>query len=184
MKQFLKISLLGCLIYLSLNSFGQASDTTAKMSSLMVYGKDFMFAVREPDGWTGDIDNAKKYYSNIVFYKSQEDVDSGGPIVQVYNFSKRDEKTQKDLNADVKDYKKKYKSLKAQELSVAHKDYKCYSKTVYVEKEIYQYLAYVNPGPKYKSGFSIVMNISRRPATEDELRAFREIISSLIMFKG
>jgi hypothetical protein len=111
--------------------FGQISDTT-KMNGLIIYGDGFIFSVKEPDGWTGDIDNAKQYYSNIIFYKSKEDLDKGGVLIQVYNFSKQDEKTNKDLEYDVKSYKDKYKELKQQDLLVTHKEYKCYSKTVYV----------------------------------------------------
>lgn len=163
--------------------FGQLADTT-KMNSLMVYGDDFMFSVKEPDGWIGDIDNAKQYYSNIIFYKSKEDLDKGGALIQVYNFHKQDEKTEKDLEYDIKSYKDKYKNLKQQDLVVGHKEYKCYSKTVYVENDFYQYTVYVNTGTKYKSGISVSMNISRKPATEYELKAFKEIIASLTMFKG
>jgi hypothetical protein len=42
----------------------------------------------------------------------------------------------------------------------------------------------VNPGTKYKSGLSVSMNLSKRPATDDELKAFKEIVASLTMLKG
>jgi hypothetical protein len=163
--------------------FGQVTDTT-KINSLMVYGENFMFSVKEPDGWIGDIDNARQYYSNIIFYKSKEDLNKGGALIQVYNFNKQDEKTEKDLEYDIKSYKKDYSELKQQDLAVSHKEYKCYSKTIYVENDFYQYIVYVNPGTNFKSGISVSMNTSKRPATEDELKAFKEIIASLIMFKG
>ena len=53
-----------------------------------------------------------------------------------------------------------------------------------MKDEFYQYTVYVNPGTKYKSGLSVGMNISKRAATEEELKKFREIISSLLMLKG
>ena len=168
---------------ISFKTFGQMGDTS-KMSSLMVYGDDFMFTVKEPGGWIGDIDNAEKYYSNIIFYKSKADIDNGGALIQVYNFKKTDEETHNDLEYDIKSYRDKYANLKEKDLSVSHKEYKCYSKTVYVENNFYQYLVYVNPGAKYKSGLSVAMNISKRPATEEELKAFNEIITSLVMLKG
>jgi len=167
----------------SLNTFGQTSDTS-KWKNLIVYGKDFSFGVKEPEGWKGDIDHAADYNSNIIFYKSKEDLDNGGALVQVYNFSKQDEKTEEDLKYDIKSYEDKYQDLKKEDLKVSHKEYKCYSKMVYVKNKFYQYTVYVNPGVKYKSGVSVAMNISKRPATEDELKAFREIIASLVMLKG
>lgn len=167
----------------ALNIFGQTSDT-ATMNTLMVYSDGFAFSVKEPDSWIGDMDNAKQFYSSIIFYKSKEELKNGGAVIQVYSFSKRDEHTEKDLEYDIKSYREKYKNLKQQDLFVSHKDYKCYGKTVYVKHNFYQYTVYVNPGGKYKSGLSVSMNVSKRPATGDELKAFKEIIASLIMFKG
>ena len=148
----------------------------------MVYGDSFMFSVKEPDGWTGDIDQAKDYYSNVIFYKSMDDVKKGGPLIQVLTFRKEDEHTEKDLEYDIKRYKDKSKNLKQQDIPAHHKEYKCYSKMVYVENEFYQYTVYLNPGIKYKNGLSVAMNISKRAATADELKAFQTIIESLTIF--
>jgi|APGre2960657468_1045069.scaffolds.fasta_scaffold67740_2 hypothetical protein len=183
MKKTFKILALFIIGLTSLNSFGQTSDTS-KMDNLMVYGDGFIFSVKEPNGWTGDIDIAKDYFSNIVFYTSKDDIKKGGALIQVYSFSKQDEKTEKDLEYDIKTYKDKYKNLKQQDFLVSHKEYKCFSKLAYVDKEFYQYTVYVNPGSKFKTGVSIAMNISKQPATEQELQAFIQIISSLIMLKG
>jgi len=180
-RQFLKYALLLAVVFSAPRAFGQSADSM-KMSSLMVYGDSFTFGVKEPDGWTGDIDNAKDYYANIIFYKSKEDVNNGGALVQIQIFKKSDEKTEKDLEYDIKSYENKYKDLKKDKLSVSHKEYKCYSKLVYVADKFYQYTVYVNPGPKYKNGLSVAMNISKRAATDDELKAFQTIIGSLAMY--
>ncbi|MBC7450154.1 MAG: hypothetical protein H7259_01550 [Cytophagales bacterium] len=178
-----KIVVIYFIVFTSHNSFGQISDTS-KMSNLVVYGDGFTFSVEEPIGWTGDIDIAKDYYSNIAFYQSKDDIKKGGALIQVYRFGKQDEKTEKDLEYDIKSYKDKYKNLKQQDFLVSHKDYKCYSKLVYVDNDFYQYIVYVNPGPKFRTGVSVAINISKRLATEEELQAFRQIISSLVMLKG
>ena len=170
-----------CLTIMS--CFGQSKDNQ-KMDALLVYGDSFIFSIKEPRGWTGDTEIAHKFYSNIVFYKSIADFNKGGALVQVYNYKKQNEKTENDLNDDIKGYKKDYSNLIEQELIVDHKDYKCFSKLIYVPDKFYQYIVYVNPGLKYKSGISVSMNISKRIATEEELKAFREIISSLVMMKG
>ena len=82
-------------------------------------------------------------------------------------------------------YKNEYKNLlKEQSLIIEHKDYKCFATLVFVPDKFYQYIVYLNPGKKFKNGISAAMHISDRPATEDELQAFREIIASLIMMKG
>ena len=167
----------------SFNLFGQTSDSS-NWKHLVVYGDEFIFGVKEPDNWLGDIDNAKKYQANIIFYKSKVDFENGGVLIQVYSFRKQDEKTEDDLEYDIKSYKEKYKDLKEQTFLVSHKNYKCYSKMVYVENVFYQYTVYINPGLKYKRGLSVAMNIQFLPATDEQLKAFREIISSLLMMKG
>jgi hypothetical protein len=183
MKKLLKILVLFVFDLTTMTCLGQTKDTS-KMDVLMVYGDSFMFSVKEPSGWTGDTKIAAKYYSNIVFYKSKSDFKNGGALIQVLNFNKQDEQTENDLIYDINSYKKDYKNLLEQELIVEHKDYKCFSKLIYVADNFYQYIVYINPGQKFKSGITVSMNISKRPATEDELKAFREIISSLIMTKG
>lgn len=162
--------------------FGQTTDST-KMKSLIVYGDDFSFSVKEPNNWIGDIDNASKYYSNIVFYKSIKDLNNGGALIQVLIFKKQDENTIEDLKYDVDKYKKKYTDIKEKDIQIVHKDYQCFSKIVLVEKKFTQYISYINPGEKYKNGFSVSMNISKRDATEDERQAFEKIIESLWMMK-
>src|SRR5690348_6105999 len=162
MKQFINTFFLFVLSLTTLNTHGQTNDS-AKISSLMVCGKDFMFSVKEPDNWIGNTDKAEEFHANIIFYKSKKDFDNGGALIQVYNFKKQDEKTEEDLKIDIKGYQKDYKNLKQQDIEVTHKEYKCFSKLVYVENNFYQYIVYINCGTKYKSGISVAMNISKRP---------------------
>jgi len=174
------------LLIIGLNTFticGQTNDNE-KMSGLIIYGDGFMFSVDEPDGWKGDIENANEYFSNVIFFKSDEGLKNAIALIQVSIFTKHDEKTEKDLRFDVETYKQKYTNLKQQDFSVTHVEYKCYSKLMYVEEEFYQYTVYINPGTKFKSGLSVAMNIPKRPATENELKTFQQIITSLKMLKG
>jgi len=166
----------------SSNLFGQETDST-KMNTLMVYGDDFLFKVKEPDNWIGDIDNAAKYYSNIVFYKSIDDLNNGGALIQVLVFKKQDENTIEDLKYDLVNYKKKYKDLKIKDIQITHKDYQCFSKVVLMNGKFTQYISYINPGEEYKNGFSVSMNIQKREANINELDAFKKIIESLQMIK-
>lgn len=167
----------------TLNICGQTSEIE-KMSDLIIYGDEFLFGVNEPDGWKSDIENANEYFSNVIFYKSDENIKNAIALIQVANFIKHDENTERDLRYDIKTYKHQYKKLEQQDFFVGHEEYKCYSKLMYVEEEFYQYTVYVNPGSKFKSGLSVAMNISKRPATENELNAFKQIIASLTMLKG
>ena len=164
-------------LFVSVIAFSQSKD-----SSILVFGDGFSFSIKEPKGWTGDIDNAKKYDANIIFYKDKTELKNGGAIVQVLAFTKQDEQTNKDLEADVASYKKEYPKAKLQDFEAKHKNYKTYSKLVFVDKKFYQYIVYINGGTKYKTGFSVAMNISNRPATQEELQSYLSIISSLTIF--
>lgn len=96
-------------------------------------------------------------------------------------FHKQDKKTADDLAYDVKSYEDRYPGLHTGEFHADHKDYGVFSKLVWVKDEFHQYIAYVNAGKEFSSGFSVAMNIPKRPATEAELKAYREIIASLWM---
>jgi len=183
MKYLFKIWVLFIFGLINTLSFGQKKDST-KMDVLMIYGDSYIFSVKEPNGWIGDVKIAEKYYSSILFYQNKKDIKKGGTIIQVYNFKKKDEQTENDLIYDIDSYKKDYQNLIEKDLLVTHKDYKCFSKLIFLKDNFYQYIVYINPGPEYKSGISVSMNISKRPATESELSAFNEIISSLVMLKG
>ncbi|WP_196888252.1 hypothetical protein [Aureivirga sp. CE67] len=78
------------------------------MDNLIVYGETFSFKVKEPNNWKGDINNAVKYHSNIVFYKNKKELKNGGAIIQVLDFTKQDEKTNKDLEYDISNYERDY----------------------------------------------------------------------------
>ena len=170
------------IIYSTL-CFAQQTKADTTMDNLMVYGDNFTFSLKEPQGWIGDIDNAAKYQSNIIFYMTKSDLINGGALIQAYTFSKHDENTIEDLNYDINSYKKEYPTLKEQNIEAKHNAYMTFSKLIYVDNNFFQYITYINPGSKYHNGVSIAMNISKRPATEKELSAYRQIVNSLIMFK-
>jgi hypothetical protein len=169
-------------VFCSIGIHAQDPDT-AKWKTLIVYGDGFSFSVREPDFWTGDTGMASKYHCNIVFYPAGEDPEQAA-LVQVALFHKQDEKTQDDLAFDVKSYEERYPDLVKEGLNLAHKDYKVFGTVVSVKDTFHQYIAYINPGTGFDNGLSVAMNIQKRPATEDELAAFRAIIASLWIMKG
>lgn len=157
----------------------QNADPTA-MNSLIVHGEGFSFSVHEPEGWVGDIDKAAAYHANIIFYPEGGDPEKVA-LVQVALYHKQDERTADDLAYDVKSYERQYPDLRKEDLLVEHKDYRVYSKLVWVKGDFYQYITYVNAGEKFASGFSVAMNISKRAANDAELKAYRDIIASLWM---
>lgn len=173
----MKLLPIACLLALEVHAQDPAHS---KAESLIIYGDGFSFSVSEPQGWHGDIDMAKTYHANVVFYPVNTDPGKA-PLVQVALFHKQDEKTADDLAYDVKSYEDRYPGLHLEEFHADHNDYKTFAALVHVKDDFYQYICYVNAGERYSSGFSVAMNIQKRAATEDELKAYRGIISSLWM---
>ena len=160
-----------------------AQDTTKTMDALIVYGEGFSFKVKEPKNWIGDIENASKYYSNIVFYESPEKLKEGGALIQVIAYTRHNENTMEDLEYDLETYKKDYPDIEFKDFEVEHEDYECFSKVAYLKDEFFHYITYINPGKEYKNCISIVMNINERYANEEEFKAYKKIIESLFVIE-
>lgn len=180
MKHFSKIIFTSFFLLSSFLLFAQTKDTA---DNIIIYGDSFLFSIHEPAGWNGDVDNAKNYNANIIFYKTKEDFKKGGTAIQVLTYKKTDEEVDKDLEQDISTIKEKNHDLKQQNIDVYSKSNTCFSKLFYVENTFYQYIAYINPGTQFHNAFSVSMNIPKRAATKEELSAFKEIISTLVVFK-
>jgi hypothetical protein len=153
--------------------------TEKKLDSLLVYGQGFMFSVKEPSGWVGDIENAKKYSANIIFYPTSQKYETAQTIIRVLIVNKVDESTQDDLSHDMKGYRAQYPDIKFKEIIIAHPTYRVFPKLFTVPGEFYEYVAYINPGPQKKVMFSVSMNKQKVEATLSELDVYQKIIASL-----
>jgi len=109
-----------------------APSAKGKMDRLIVYGKDFVFGVKEPEGW------------------------------------------------HMKQYRREYPKAQFRELSASHADYKTFAKLVCVPGQFYEYVAYLNPGPRSKFTLSVAMSKQSNQATPEELKAFEVVLRSLI----
>jgi hypothetical protein len=150
-----------------------------KMDRLLVYGDGFVFGVKEPDGWHGDIDSAANYSANIVFTGPGYDSTSPYDIIRVRVNSKVDENTSADLEYDMKQYSDQFADIKFDSLRVDHPKYKCYAKLFFVENDFYEYVTYLNPGKKFGYTLSVSLSTKDTSATEQELIAYRTVVSSL-----
>jgi hypothetical protein len=156
------------------------AQLSSKRNRLIVYGDRFAFGVKEPDGWHGDTDAiARKYHVNVVFSPA-----GGSGInevtVRVRVNRKVDENTVEDLNYDMDGYRKDFPTAQFQDLNVAHAEYKTFAKLVFVPKQFYEYVAYLNPGPGPPFILSVAMSTYKTPATGDELNAYESILKSLV----
>lgn len=176
-----KIILILLLLINTVLLFGQKKDSA---DNIIIYGDSFLFSIHEPLGWKGDVENAKSHNANIIFYKQTENVKKGGTFVQVLTYKKQDEEVNKDLEYETNNMKEKNHDLKIQIVEANNKNqYACFAKLIYVENLFYLYTAYINPGNKFHNAFAISMKVEKHPATKEEIAGFKEIISTLIIFK-
>jgi hypothetical protein len=145
-----------------------------------VYGDGFVFGVKEPAGWHGDIDSAANYSADIIFTRPGQDSTSPYGIIRVCVNDKVDENTAEDLAYDMNEYKRKYDGIKFGDLPVEHPKYKCFSRVFFVEKDFYEYVTYINPGKEFTYAFSVSLSKKGVKATEEELSAYRTVVFSLL----
>jgi hypothetical protein len=154
-----------------------------KLDHLLVYGEGFAFGVKEPPGWRGDTEHAEKWGANVVFYRPPETVAHPVAGIRVRVGEKTDEDTAEDLAADMESYRKQDPGVQFSDFGAAHPAYAVHSKLFFVPGKFYEYVAYANPGPGRPWLFSVAMNTTR-PATEEELAAFRLVLKSLDLLSG
>lgn len=161
----------------------QASLAQQKSDQLLVYGNDFLFSVKEPKGWAGDTTNADKFEANVVFHEANQPLDSYAGLIRIRLNPKEDENTSIDMEDDMNDYKQRFPGVQFKELTVKHPNYVCIAKAFYIPGDFYEYVAYVNPGPKKQILFSASMNTGKSVASPKELAAYRTAIESLTLLK-
>lgn len=178
---FLKKIFLVFLPFIYNAGIAQQKDSS---ENIIIYGDSFLFSIHEPKGWHGDVDNAKNLNANILFYRTKEDLKTKNSLIQVLTYKKQDEQVDKDLEYELASIKEKNPKVKEQNLDASSaKLYDCFAKLAYAENELYQYIAYINPGTQFRNAFSVIMTIQKRAATKEELAAFREVVSTLVVFR-
>ena len=168
-----------CLLFLSW--VVQPSFTKQKLEQLLVYGDSFMFGVQEPAGWTGDTTNAASFEGSLVLHESGQPSDSWLGLIRIRVNSKVDENTSADLAEDIRSYKAQFPDVQFKDLSVANPRYLCLAKVFYISGKSYEYVAYVNPGPKKPILFLVSMYTQKSEASAKELEAFKSAIQSLTL---
>ncbi|MEA2562944.1 MAG: hypothetical protein QOH06_4448 [Acidobacteriota bacterium] len=153
--------------------------TEERKDALLVYGEGFAFSVKEPWGWRGDIEAARKYGANIVFFPEAAESRSAEVTIRLRVNDKVDENTASDLEADRDSYKSEYPKVQFGKLDVRHPQYGTFSELFFQPGAFYEYVSYLNPGPKSKISISVAMSKARSAATKNELEAYEMVLGSL-----
>ena len=168
------------IFFIFITTFAVANEK-APLDSLMVYGEGFAFGVKEPKGWVGDIQNSSKFHANIIFYKKSKTAENAKALIRILVAGKADENTKADLEYDMEGYKSKYSKVKFKDIDISHPTYKTFPKLFFVPNTFFEYVVYINPGKGIPQLYSVSMNKQKEEATKEELEAFRNIVSSILM---
>jgi len=156
-----------------------AAEEKRTPGPLVVYGDDFMFAIKEPEGWTADIENAPKLSAGVVLYREAETFEKHSVLIAIRVAKKVDEKTADDLAHDMGEFRKLYPDVAFKDLKTPHPSYKSYAKLFAIPKSRYDYVAYLNPGPVTPYLFSVTMYTGKKQAGKTELKIYKDVIKSL-----
>jgi len=153
------------------------------MDTVLVFGDDFLFSLKEPDGWHCVCDErAMQYGVNAVVFPAAPDSRAHNLMIRIRVNKKSDENTALDLKADMQDYKQKYPNVEFAALNVSHPEYKTYTNIFQFPDGFHDYVAYINSGQQTWFTLSVSMTKEKLPATPDELAAFKKVVQSLLIF--
>ena len=156
-----------------------AAEEKRTPGPLVVYGDDFMFAIKEPEGWTADIENAPRLSAGVVLYRESETFEKHGVLIAIRVAKKVDEKTADDLAHDMKEFRNLYPDVEFKDLKTPHPSYKSHAKLFAIPKSRHDYVAYLNPGPVTPYLFSVTMYTGKKQAGKSELKVYKDVIKSL-----
>jgi len=156
----------------------------APHDALIVYGEGFAFGVKEPMGWHGDTNAAARYHVNIVFFPADKSSRRADVTLRIRVNNKVDEDTAGDLKADMDGYRREYSNVQFGELAIDHPTFTVFSKVFFIPRQFYEYVVYLNPGPKTPFILSVAMSVQGRPATEGEMAALKTVAGSLFVLAG
>lgn len=151
-----------------------------RADGLMVYGDDWSFIVAEPAGWHGDTEKARTYHVNIAFFPAAPSSRAADVTIRVKVNTKTDERIEQDLKADMDGYRKEYPKVRFEELEAKHPKYPTEAKLFFVPGELYEYVAYLNPGKEFPFTLSVAMSKKAAPASDEERAAYEEVLRSII----
>jgi hypothetical protein len=117
-------------VALRVDAGGPAVPT--KPQGRLVYGSDWIFTVKEPDGWIGDTENAAKWNCNVFFYPQWQQPENA-TLIRVTVATRSGDDANQDFKADMKRYKHSYPEVQFNDVATSHPDYRSFA-TLYLAR--------------------------------------------------
>jgi hypothetical protein len=153
-------------------------------SALLISGEGFSFMVQEPPGWKGDTDRARQYGVSVVFFPSLAASKAADVTIRVRVDEKSHENLAEDLTADLKGLRRQYPEIQSRDLEVRHPGYATFPRLFYKPGSFFEYVAYLNPGPRYPFSLEVAMSKAKSAASPGELAAFESVLKSITVLSG
>ena len=160
-------------------SFHADGQSTESFNSLFVYGHGYAFQVREPEGWRGDIKRIAAQHAVDAIFLPFSGIHSGDVSIRVKVTRKIDDNSIEDMSHDLQFYASHYPGAPVKNLALSHAEYKTFASSISVPRRLYAYDAFVNPGHGIHFIFFVTMTKKSEPLTDDEIRAFGDVVTSL-----
>ena len=146
-----------------------------------VMSGQYMYVVKPPAGWVGDMKNASEYQCDILIYPQSGKVTQDTPIVTIALWPKEQSvSVATELHNDMARWSKRYPNTSFQDFAVARKGFQSYAKIYFVPGVYTDYVAYLDPGAQLPYYFIVSLQPGHRPKADDfELGALTAIVKSL-----
>ncbi|MGY0039349.1 hypothetical protein [Pedobacter sp. NJ-S-72] len=163
--------------------FAQSKNIIVKAN----FGTNYLVSL--PDKWVVDStdSDSKKRDDDCWIYKSKEDLNADGILIQLRSFKRNQNHLPlDDLNADVNEYLKETRdSIQVFEWNNLPLKYKYASKGVFKVNSFYQYLCYVHfDKENYPlQALSVAVNKGKNTLNTDEQKIISSFIESVLLVK-
>jgi hypothetical protein len=144
------------------------------MKGLIINGEGFVFTIKEPDGWTVNIEDAQKKGLNAYFAIDGYSYKNTPGLIYIRVMDKQGLTVEQHLKADMDKFSQDDKSVAFKEFAVTSISYHYASKNYLIGSRHCDYLCYIDPGEKYHTYLIFVLSADMKHCSKynDVFRQF------------
>jgi len=104
-KLYLALIVMSCMLIQASPTHSVSTDSD--MKSLIINGSNFWFMIKEPDGWTEEINDANARQLNAYFVPNGQTWNNASSVIYIRVLDKQGLTVEQHLEADTEDFRKK-----------------------------------------------------------------------------
>lgn len=165
-----------CLFVAQMTGFGQKpTNCYLKTGYQIVYGKNYMYQVKSPNGYNAQIQLVSSVSGHVKFIPNS----IANSAFEFYIISKNSDSTadqQKYLSSYYQDH---FSGLQVSTIETVNLPFQCTAKCYSQSGKFYDYLYYINCGTKYNYWVVASMHSEKKPISTEEYTAFYNTMLSI-----